>query len=91
VQWVAVHVSTSSFEKSIALGGAGEVVRKDGKLAMEGTAEEIGSTRVAEEASSESIEHDPNMDGPGWEKGRGTSATSGIIVLQRKTRHRDWR
>jgi hypothetical protein len=69
----------SSFEKFIALGGAGEVVRKDGENWRWKVRQEIGSTRVAEEASSELIEHDTNREG--W----GTSGTSGVSVLQGKT------
>jgi hypothetical protein len=77
VRWVAVHVSTSSFEKSIALGGAGEVMRKDSKNWRWKVQQKIGSTRVAEEASSESIEHDPNTDGRrGGEQARRVALSS---------------
>jgi hypothetical protein len=67
VRRVAVHVSsvTSSFEKSVAMGGAGEVVRKDSENWRWKVRQEIGSTRVAEEASSESIERDRTRTGEG--------------------------
>jgi len=52
------------------------VVRKDSENWQWKVWEEIGSTRVAEEASSESIERDPTREGKGWRM----SGTSGVRI-----------